>query len=194
MVSPQAYKNELEQQNKFLNDLKVIPIFGLETQRAHRKNPEGKTVIQLIQDNPEILAIYPTRNKTSGKWFVTTTKVNEILANEIIDTKIPEYIASTYKNSEEPEDSEEPPKRIQLPTHSTSIMTYAQAIAKSTPKTTLPYKHPHDSPKGTSNKPTVTTKTNKAKGPKLRPLYQYVAPPPRRLTSMNLKNAYNNSL
>ena len=43
MVSPEAYKNKLEQQNKFCNEIMIIPIFGLSKYNTTRKDKNNKT-------------------------------------------------------------------------------------------------------------------------------------------------------
>ena len=58
-----------------------------------------------------------------------------------MDNKIIDYIASTYHHDAEENDNE-PPKCIQLPTHSTSIMSYTQALTKLTLKRNTPFQNP----------------------------------------------------
>lgn len=83
MTSPQAYQNVLITQNKFLNDTMITPIYGMLVDTTTKQHNELKPIKEILEENPAIIAVYPTANVAQGKWLVKA----------LIDTKLLQMIA-----------------------------------------------------------------------------------------------------
>ena len=104
---------------------------------------EDNTIQEVLENDPSIIAMYPTMKVQQGKWFIFIRTENEVLAKEKLDETLPKLVKIVQKSGTTDNSAEiKVPQRNNLMPHSQSIMTYAQALAKSTQQLAKQYTRP----------------------------------------------------
>ena len=125
-------KNQLTQQNRFLSQTGIIPIFNITEDSMH-----GGTngIKKRLLDIPSVIAIEPTYlTETSGKWLILVKKSQKDQARRAIDTVISETLF--------PDSQTERPGRSNRHNINDSLVSYAAALQKESTPSTIQFLQP----------------------------------------------------
>lgn len=161
MASPEAYKKLLSDHNAKLQQIEIIPIFGLLPNAVELsyniKEPDGTinecNIEQEIESSDYITSLEPTvRSGDLGKYLLVTTKKDAAAARAFIDDMLPKIFDEHIPdNSNYRLDGYHHPRRPGI-RHNSGIKNYAAQLARSVGSTTSFIQHaPRNTKRATPN-------------------------------------------